>query len=567
MKNNVKKEKELRFVNIDNPLRQKHYKALRKNFILRLSATYLAPLIIMTIFFIYQYSVFFKESQSHHHLLIAESQSKILDIFLKERIRNMQSLIDDPKTEFPPSPESIKQYFSNLRRNSDAFIDLSFFDRTGRLNPYVGPLTYLENLNYSNEKWYKYLKQTKNPYIITDSYLGKRKLPHFTMAVMRNINNQMYVFKTTLDQARIYEYLTSLERSGDVLISIINKDEIFQLVPQKMGKTEEKSPFKPMKPLGLGLGKAEIFGKTIDYAYSWLTVTNWAVIVISKDFEKNPIILHPFLLIISVSALLISIVIIIIIIRSKKMVEFEQDKDIVQTQLEQASKLATVGELAAGIAHEIGNPLNIIANEVGIMQDYANPKFNANKSIQDLKPNFDKIMKAVFRCKDINSKLLTFVRQDGVVLKEFDIHDLVEDLVGGFFEREMKVDNIELIRNYGNDLPKVMLDGNQFRQVLINLINNAADAITPPGTVTISTGMDNKNVIVSVTDTGCGISQEQINKIFLPFYTTKPVGKGTGLGLSVSYSIIKHFGGDIKVESIPGKGSTFIILLPFTTII
>ncbi|MFN3780753.1 MAG: sensor histidine kinase [Candidatus Kapaibacteriota bacterium] len=105
-------------------------------------------------------------------------------------------------------------------------------------------------------------------------------------------------------------------------------------------------------------------------------------------------------------------------------------------------------------------------------------------------------------------------------------------------------------------------DINSLKQVILNLLTNAKDAITPPGKIIISTRTENNNILISVKDTGCGITKEQMEKIFLPFYTTKPVGKGTGLGLSVSYNIIKSFGGTIEVESLRGKGSTFTIRLP-----
>jgi two-component system NtrC family sensor kinase len=147
-------------------------------------------------------------------------------------------------------------------------------------------------------------------------------------------------------------------------------------------------------------------------------------------------------------------------------------------------------------------------------------------------------------------------------LKEYNINELIEDLVGGFLEREMKVDDIEIIRNFNHNIPTIQTDSNQLRQVIINLLTNAHDAIKPPGKITISTSSDTENIYISVTDTGIGISQEKISKIFLPFYTTKPVGKGTGLGLSVSYSIIKNLGGTINVDSNIGHGTSFTIILP-----
>jgi two-component system NtrC family sensor kinase len=147
-------------------------------------------------------------------------------------------------------------------------------------------------------------------------------------------------------------------------------------------------------------------------------------------------------------------------------------------------------------------------------------------------------------------------------IEKNNIHNIINDLVDGFFERELAVSNIKFIKNYTPNLPEIETDANQLRQVLLNIINNAIDAINPPGKITISTSYNDDQIIIAVTDTGKGISKEMMEKIFLPFFTTKEVGKGTGLGLSVSYGIIKNLGGKIEVESVVGKGTTFTIILP-----
>jgi two-component system NtrC family sensor kinase len=185
-----------------------------------------------------------------------------------------------------------------------------------------------------------------------------------------------------------------------------------------------------------------------------------------------------------------------------------------------------------------------------------------NKTIADLQPNFDKIMKAVFRCKDINKKLLTFVRKDGLEITSSDINFIIKDLINGFFERELSYQNIKVKFDLQDNIPNILIDANQIRQVLINLINNASDAIGDGGTITINTKTADNEILITVTDTGCGIEKDKIEKIFLPFFTTKPVGKGTGLGLSVSYGIVKSHNGNMHVESIPGLGTSFIIHLP-----
>ena len=222
-----------------------------------------------------------------------------------------------------------------------------------------------------------------------------------------------------------------------------------------------------------------------------------------------------------------------------------------------------MGELAAGIAHEINNPLAVINEEAGLIKDLMNPEFGERLSDEELFGHLATIHDSVFRCRDITRKLLGFVRRTDIDLKSHDIHSLVNSIVDGLLGQELAVSNVEIIKNYDPALPEILTDGNQLLQVLLNIINNAVDALAnKPGKLVIETSHDNSQVKIAITDTGCGITPENLEKIFMPFHTTKEVGKGTGLGLSVSYGIIKSLGGKIEVESTVGQGSTFIILLP-----
>jgi two-component system NtrC family sensor kinase len=143
-----------------------------------------------------------------------------------------------------------------------------------------------------------------------------------------------------------------------------------------------------------------------------------------------------------------------------------------------------------------------------------------------------------------------------------DINRLLDDVVRGLKEREFAVSNVELVRDYDTDLTQVMLDADQMRQVFLNLINNAGDAIDGQGTITLSTRSCDGFVRATVTDTGCGMPPELMERIFVPFFTTKETGKGTGLGLSISLNIVEGMGGRLHVQSVPGAGSSFIIDLP-----
>jgi two-component system NtrC family sensor kinase len=226
--------------------------------------------------------------------------------------------------------------------------------------------------------------------------------------------------------------------------------------------------------------------------------------------------------------------------------------------------LASVGELAAGIAHEINNPLAIIAEEVGVLKDSLDPTLaEPGDPPVDLAEHLAAMHEAVFRCRDITRKLLGFVRQTEVRLERHDLHTILDDVLEGMLGNELAISSVTVVREYDVAVPALVTDRNQLVQVLVNLVKNAVDAMPTGGTLTVTTRHQDDRVALSVRDTGCGIPAEQFDRIFMPFYTTKDPGRGTGLGLSVSYTIVKTFGGDIRVDSAPGIGSTFTVTLPY----
>jgi len=544
------------------------YRILFRRQFIRLLLTYLLPLFLLVVFFQIEYTEISNESLYLHLVSIAETQAQTLDLFLRERVVNLTNVIDDPLFFNKIDQISIETYLLKLKKDSDAFIDLGFFDSTGVQKLYAGPFPQLRNINYSHEQWFRKLLDNDQRYIITDIYLGFRNVPHFTIATKKYIDGNVYILRSTLEPTKIYEYLMSSTVFRDVLITLINKESKYQLTNSKLGSVLEDSPFRPPQKPKVGVLKTTINKKTYPYGYCWLAQTEWSVIVCS---EKPDILFYSSF---QKTSLLISFIttlflLFVIYYRAKKIVQFEKEKEIAEmeknvarSQLEHATKLATVGELAAGIAHEINNPLAIIASEAGLIKDLINPEFNQKITFDDLIPHLDNIQKSAFRARDITRKLMTFVRKDDLKLDYHDINQIINELLEGFVEHELYVSNITLEKNLEPNLPKVFVDANSLKQVIMNLLNNARDAITPPGKITITTRKTDNKILISIKDTGCGISKEQMEKIFLPFYTTKPVGKGTGLGLSVSYNIIKSFGGTIEVESLVGKGSTFTIVLP-----
>jgi PAS domain S-box-containing protein len=233
-----------------------------------------------------------------------------------------------------------------------------------------------------------------------------------------------------------------------------------------------------------------------------------------------------------------------------------EQRRMVEEQIAQADKLASIGQLSAGIAHEINNPMGII---LGYTQLLLRNEDRDSEKYADLKT----IEKHVRNCKSIVEGLLNFARTSKPREDIIRIDEAIDDVLS-FIQQHAGLENIEVKKTYNPALPQMLLDEKKIKQVLMNLIMNAKHAIGDKGVLSLATAMNEsgRQVMVRVADTGYGIEKRNLARIFDPFFTTKPTGEGTGLGLSVSYGIIKNHGGDILVESKAGKGSTFTILLP-----
>jgi two-component system NtrC family sensor kinase len=235
----------------------------------------------------------------------------------------------------------------------------------------------------------------------------------------------------------------------------------------------------------------------------------------------------------------------------------QREKALEQTtrrQIGQSEKLATVGRMAAGIAHEINNPLTGLLTFEHLLKDE-----------KDLSPKAREYLEIMYqetsRMREIVMGLLNFSRESSAEMTSLDINEVIRQWLT-LLRSQKEFDDIFIEERLADNLPKVLGDANQLQQVLVNLSLNACEAMPDGGTLTITTRKEGKNVLVSIADTGCGIKAEHLEMIFDPFFTTKPVGKGTGLGLSVSYGIIRQHGGVMQVESREGRGTTFAFTLP-----
>ena len=543
-----------------------YFKQLRLRFRIGLLMSFMIPLAALSVYFHFQFNFTLKETAKLNLAVISESQRNTVDLFLQERVVNIFSLFHSQEFSLRPSRQTMENYLQNLRRVSDAFIDVGFLDAGGIQIGYAGPFPYLQDKNYTNEKWFINLMHQDRNHFISDIYLGFRNKPHFTIAVKQRIDGKPYVMRSTLDPDKFYMFLRTINRGQGVNSALINIEGSYQLVDPDRGRLFELSDLIPSNRTGSGIQEIKKNGDSILAAYAWLKEVPWALIVREPLNIAHAQIYQARKIIIIGSVLIIVIIAMAIWFTTSKLINRAQDgaekHEELQLQFLHASKLASVGELATGVAHEINNPLAIIMASSGVIKDMLDPEFDLDGSPENIRKELDNVDAAILRARGITRQLLDYGRKNPPQPVPCDLNQILDEVMGGFKEREFEVANIEIIRNYSPDLPKIRVDPDQVRQVFLNLINNAGDAINGSGTITISTASDEKDIRVTVTDTGCGMTFDQIKKIFNPFYTNKEAGKGTGLGLSVSLSIVKSMDGSIDVQSMPGAGSAFTVLLP-----
>jgi len=551
------------------PSETQHYRELFWQTFGRMLLLYFMPLLLLAAFFHIQYRRLLHQSVRLHLEVIAEHQANTFNLFLRERLINLDNIIDDPSFALAFSDRVFLQTFlEELHHTSEAFVDLGCVNQNGSLVSYVGPIDFSDSVNYSSEDWFQELLHGDRRSVITEVYLGFRGDPHFTIAVKRQRSNGTQILRSTLSPQWLSSYLTTLEGGSEVHAAVVNGAGIQQIKTSSSSLESESEILVPPRLPERGFVESDESSTSSDYAYAWLRETPWALVV--TDARGRPSfgplgspghILVATLVFVALGGL-------IIFARARyvtgKQLAVEQHEAELSGQLVHAARLASVGELAAGIAHEINNPLAIIAEEAGVMMDALDPTL-ANDDDEEIDPveHLSIINDAVFRCRDITRKLLSFVRHTDTKLELQNVHEILDEVLDGILGNELSISNVQVHRIYDERVSDILTNRSQLIQVFVNLFKNALDAMSNGGELSVATRSTGDRVSVAVNDTGCGMSEEQLERVFMPFFTTKDPGKGTGLGLSVSYSIIQNLGGRIRVESTRGKGSTFTIEMPY----
>jgi two-component system NtrC family sensor kinase len=547
-------------------MQPQHYKRLWWSIILATLGFSVIPLFILGGVIYHQFSSAYTAKIMDNMRTRAENRCNSVDLFLNERIAQLYSLANTQTLEQLKNEDYLNKVFNLIQARSRSFLDLGIIHENGNHLAYVGPYySALKQVNYKDEAWFHEVMGTG--VYVSDVFLGFRKIPHFIIAVMVREKNQSWILRATID-SDILENIVQLAwdgKHGDAFI--INRDNILQTTARFAGKVMEP----PMAPNFSGVSKnlveeAVFHRKKLLYATSNIKLKKWVMVIQEDPTEQlTPLLQARFLAIfIGLGGVLLIILGAFVTTRAMigKLVRIEREKAASDEMVMQSSKMAALGKMAAGIAHEINNPLAVIGEKAGWIKDLLGMEASS-ENLQEMSEAVNKIESHVVRAKTITHRLLGFARRMEPLAEKVNINEILEETLE-FLQNEARYRSIGLLANYAPDLPLTTTDPTQLQQVFLNIINNAIDAIGKDGEIIINTRTIAKNneLAVEISDNGPGISKEVLQKIFDPFFTTKGVGQGTGLGLSIAYSIVEKLGGRIMVASDAGKGTTFSIYLP-----
>ncbi|MCD4677688.1 MAG: sensor histidine kinase [Desulfobacula sp.] len=509
---------------------------------------------------------------------IVQDHCDMIDSFLIERKSDLELITNTYDFEEINSAKAINIIFENLKNRSGAFVDLGLFDSHGIHIKYSGKYQ-LKGKEYKDEVWFKKVMQTG--YYISDVFLGYRNVPHFIIAVRQNRKNKTWVIRATIDTQYFCTLVSKVRigRTGEAYI--LNKNGIAQTQRRSGGiqvleKDHEYINFPESENSIQTFVKSDAAKNKYLYATTWLKNREWLLVVRQEKKDAYKSLYSAFyssLMIMVIGGAIIMVIAIYTTERILKRIEhLGMEKESLGNQLIRATQLAEIGEMAAGFAHEINNPLQIIKSEYTLIQTLMDEIFNEdeiqkNEDIKDIEDSLDQIKLQVNRCSEITHAILKFGRKNEIEDKLLRPSIVIPEIIN-MIEKKANVSGVEIIKNISEKAYGFMGDPSQFQQVMLNLFNNAMDAIedrhgSSGGRLSITVCKKNENRLeIKIADNGIGISPANIEKIFSPFFTTKPVGKGTGLGLSVCYGIIESFGGTMKVTSEQNIGTTFIISLP-----
>ncbi len=560
------------------------YKKFSRGLSVTLTIIVLIPLAIISIFSHYQVRQLLQEEELEQLLLNLEGSTDTIEKFVSELHSVIKFVARDDRYEELLNPQELEALFVRLQGEYPDFADIEIIDSKGRQKSYVGPYQ-LAGHNYTDQTWYQ--EVLLQGVYISNVFSGFRHVPHFVIAMSRKHPNQegSWVLRVTIDAETLQHFVDTIHTTYADDIFLVDSKFFPQTKPHKYGemgkkcylcdiedatkanfkKRVEKHNTTPGKASRTTVVQKSFEKKHIIQATVEMENTPWKLVMVKEQYLHGTTwgIFKIRLIAFFLSCITIAFLIILEISESLTEHIHESDRKRQQflTEAENANKLASVGRLAAGVAHEINNPLSIINQKTGLVQDFMEMTgdFDHKGLMEEA---LEGIQYSIGRCRTITHRLLGFARQTDVSTEEIDINILLREVID-FLAKEATYNQIKIDFDLIQDIKTIFSDRGQLQQIFLNITNNAIDAIGSNGQITLgSRQVDQETIQVRIIDNGPGMSEKVKQHIFDPFFTTKETGKGTGLGLSITYGIIKKLGGSINVISEIGSGTTFEINLP-----
>ena len=557
-----------------NPSEQQpYYRTLtRKMFVTIITVSFI-PVFLVSATIFYQFRTSHREKIFAHLKEMVQKHTTNIDMFLLNKLSDIRYLSRSAGFNNLSNEAFLQKTLSIMQQEyGSVFVDIGVIDDLGKQVAYAGPYL-LAKADYADAAWFQ--KAMNSQFFISDVFLGLRGVPHFIIAVRNNRDGKPWILRATIDFEAFNSLVAKIRVGETGFAFIINREgsfqtnPIFNVISNKdlyMSVFQKESAFEKPDEVHI-TEQVDKSGKKNIYVGSLLKYGDWLLIyqqnsadAFSKLNQTQAFSIIIFILggigIVTMAFML-----------SGRMVNrisvADSEKEMLNQQVVETGKLASVGELAAGIAHEINNPVAIMVEEAGWIQDLLEEEeFQASENFAEFKRALAQIKTQGLRCKDITYKLLSFARKTDSRIQDIQINDLITDLVSLSGQRG-KYSMVEIHSQQAEHLPLLRLSVSELQQVFLNLINNAIDAMERKGgKLFIYTRQEDRHVVVEMADTGSGISEANLPRIFDPFFTTKSVGKGTGLGLAICYGIIRKMGGEIKVRSTLNVSTTFTIYLP-----
>ncbi|MCJ7541748.1 MAG: ATP-binding protein, partial [Desulfobacterales bacterium] len=545
-----------------------YYRSLTRKMILTIILVSVTPLILVSSTILYRFHVSYHEKVRAHLQELVLKHKQTIDNFLKEKLGDIRFLSETFCFDELKDASFLQDRLDLLQQSfGPVFVDLGVVNSRGLQVAYAGPFRLGEAL-YFEADWFKRAMKTR--YFISDVFLGLRGLPHFIVAVKDNWMGDPWIMRATIDFVAFNNFVTNIRIGETGFAYILNREGKFQTKPF-FDITPRKEPYRDFLKIKEDdpqkvhiVEKTDDSGKKIIYVAAFLKDGDWLLVYQQNHRDAYLDLNRTIILAVAIMILGAFGIVFAALLLSKRMVNriamADNEKEMMNRQIVETGKLASVGKLAAGIAHEINNPVAIMVEEAGWIGDLLEEEeFRKSENLEEFERALKQIKTQGHRCKEITHKLLSFARKTDSRIQETQINDLVKELVA-LSEQRAKYSKITIHTNLENNIPITYLAQSEMQQILLNLINNSVDAMEKKGgELTITTYSEGDVIGIKVSDNGPGIPEANLSRIFEPFFTTKPVGKGTGLGLSICYGIIQKMGGQIEVESVIDSGTTFCI--------